>query len=1275
MKRALGLPLFVVLAIACEPEPIANHLVEIDVDGDGSVLVLPDDQSCEEGDPCSLRYDAGSFVSLIARPAQNQVFLGWGGDCGDSGTNRVIDLDVVADVSCSARFEPDPVVVAEGPLLLVDVLGPGIVTSDPAAIDCSGTDAAHAVCEAHFVEGSFVTLQANPVPGASFIGFSGDCADLDNGDGTAGVFLDRDTSCGVTFIEDDIDFPVRIEVEGQGTVTSTPSGISCGPDGSRCEALFGPTDDLTLDVLPDDGWIFAGWGHTCEIVGTEPSLYIGPVTFGLACSARFTRTFFIEIDGEGTVTAETDDGPFTCDRFDFNCQTPSVPSTLTATPVAGSRFVRWNGDCAGTTATVDVDVDDVRCIAVFERLPPTLTVEIDGPGQVVSEPELDIDCPGDCTAEGISGGGGVDPGPGVWVCPLEYISDGTCDCGCGIPDPDCEVPSSSICDFCNDGCGDSCSEIAPDDNHLCVIGGDPNSLRRTLRAIPDDDSVFVGWSGDCFGSNLSTAVSTTEQATCVATFAAGIEIVVVGRGSVRTSDFDTCTSLCGFAPLPASLTAIPAATNVRFVGWSGDCAGAALTVTVDVDDRSCQATFEDIPSQIEVSVVGPGAAFVPTDNFTCDDACTLSTGSTAPLARVIEARPDDGAVFVRFSGDCTPSSAVPTTTNTITATSPVVKSCVLTFAVAVELSIVDALGDLAAPVLALGRDGSELVAVDDNNNVELIDTATGFTRGRFNLGNFDVFEVITQAVIDDGDGSILLIDDDQQEEHLAYVMDALDPADVVPLVGHSARITGGVLDDAGVLAFTCDALGRVKIWNRAAPGLVQRTLVAHTGSAVGVGFTAGFVVSAGVDGRVVTHRTNSSTLVNEQSPFAGAAITAVASSSSGRVLVGAADGSLALYAVDAGGLLALLQEANVGGPVASLTLAATVATALVGGELLALDPDTLVARNLGPASTVASSSSSILLRESSGAVKLLSADGLDQVQRRFAVDVGSGFRSTAIIEARPLMVSSDADGLFVVDDARTVVPSIRGRDLAPAAPGFVFAANTARGIDRVSTTTGTATRVVDDGVFYLRIASNPSRDLIAATLFSFTADNDRVRVIEAVTGDRFRGFTANADAVDVAFLDDDTLVFLLDAGSTGTLRIVRISDATTIDDVALAFSPARFVVNGTGIVVGGSTSAGRGRVVRVDASNRANLVLGTVVDVESEVSAVTVFGGGVVAARANGSVGVVDVVGNLVHPPTLVAPLPDEGFFDAFNPYVFDLDVFQGDVLASTVDGVVRLER
>ena len=57
-----------------------------------------------------------------------------------------------------------------------------------------------------------------------------------------------------------------------------------------------------------------------------------------------------------------------------------------------------------------------------------------------------------------------------WNCPVTFYDamDG-CDCGCGIPDPDCPDALSSSCDYCEDGCSTAdCALIVPDDNAVCI---------------------------------------------------------------------------------------------------------------------------------------------------------------------------------------------------------------------------------------------------------------------------------------------------------------------------------------------------------------------------------------------------------------------------------------------------------------------------------------------------------------------------------------------------------------------------------------------------------------------------------------------------------------------------------------------------------------------------------------------------------------------------------------------------------------------------------------
>lgn len=110
-------------------------------------------------------------------------------------------------------------------------------------------------------------------------------------------------------------------------------------------------------------------------------------------------------------------------------------------------------------------------------------------GCAVADPDCadgDIDHCERCNVEGACNGaecpGHIDPdntarcesAPLGWSCSNRYYDDGaSCDCGCGIKDPDCKDDKVTSCDACQDfgACshGPCPSSIAADDNSTCFV--------------------------------------------------------------------------------------------------------------------------------------------------------------------------------------------------------------------------------------------------------------------------------------------------------------------------------------------------------------------------------------------------------------------------------------------------------------------------------------------------------------------------------------------------------------------------------------------------------------------------------------------------------------------------------------------------------------------------------------------------------------------------------------------------------------------------------------
>jgi phospholipase C len=130
---------------------------------------------------------------------------------------------------------------------------------------------------------------------------------------------------------------------GQGTITSSPDGISCP---STCTASFAQGTKVTLTAKPGTNYLFGGWSGACT--GTSCIVTINAATTVAAS--------FIAAEGLNVAFAGTGSGTVTSSPAGISCPTTCSATfpdktqvVLTETPGRSFYFGGWSGACTGTT--------------------------------------------------------------------------------------------------------------------------------------------------------------------------------------------------------------------------------------------------------------------------------------------------------------------------------------------------------------------------------------------------------------------------------------------------------------------------------------------------------------------------------------------------------------------------------------------------------------------------------------------------------------------------------------------------------------------------------------------------------------------------------------------------------------------------------------------------------------------------------------------------------------------------------------------------------------
>ena len=632
--------------------------------GPGTVTSVPSRLYC--GAACSDSFDAGSQVVLTATPDANAAFVSWGGGfCSGTATTCTVTMDQARNVT--AAFQVTSFILSVSKL----GTGDGTITSTPAGVACGGA------CSVGFDAGTVVTLTATPDANSLFTAWGGVCT----GAGACTVTLSQARAVTTTFTRNTYALAVTRSGTGSGTVTSTPSGLSCG---TSCTSAFSAGSSVVLTAAPVAGSTFAGWSGACAGPLTTCS-----VTMDQAknVSASFSGSAFslsVSVGAGGGVVASDPVGIY-CGASCASAYGSGTLVTLTATPEVSAAFAGWSGACTNTTGTCTVTVDGAKTVSARFTYHLTTAKAGTGGGTLTSSPAA-VSCGTTCgatfdnlsvvtltaapdTSSTFAGWSGVCSGVGSCTVVMDTSKS-------VIATFNRATYTLSVSKLGGGGgtvvsspsgvsCGTGCSAVYD------------VSTPVSLTATADTNSTFAGWAGACVGTGACNVTMDGAQ-NVSATFTRRTVTLTLnrtGRGLVTSNTGGLyCGAACSGvydAGSTVILTATPDAAST-FSGWAGgSCTGTGTCTVTLTADLAITAPFTTSSNTLTVTSAGLGTGVVTSNpaGVSCGTACSASFASDAVVT--LTATPGSTSVFGGWAGACTgtglcvlPMSAARTVTAT-----------------------------------------------------------------------------------------------------------------------------------------------------------------------------------------------------------------------------------------------------------------------------------------------------------------------------------------------------------------------------------------------------------------------------------------------------------------------------------------------------------------------------------------------------------------------------------------------------------------------------------
>jgi hypothetical protein len=144
---------------------------------------------------------------------------------------------------------------------------------------------------------------------------------------------------------------------GSGTVTSDPTGISCG---ATCSASFAYNTVVSLSQVAAAGSVFTGWSGACS--GTGPCSVTMSTARAVIATFQLAYTLTIAKTGAGTGTVTSSPAGIACGATCAYGFAAGTAVTLSAVADATASFAGWSGEGCSGIGTCQVTMSAARSV-------------------------------------------------------------------------------------------------------------------------------------------------------------------------------------------------------------------------------------------------------------------------------------------------------------------------------------------------------------------------------------------------------------------------------------------------------------------------------------------------------------------------------------------------------------------------------------------------------------------------------------------------------------------------------------------------------------------------------------------------------------------------------------------------------------------------------------------------------------------------------------------------------------------------------------------------